>query len=308
MKKSVKGLAVGLTALTMVTAVPAGMNMYAETKATEAKTTEAENVSEDFKESKNIWVIGDSIASEHDIDEANEVQITGWGNVLQQMLPEDVTIINKARSGRSSKSYTTEQVYKEVLKGVKEGDYVIIQFGHNDEKEGKKLFTSPEGASTEEGSYKYYLKTKFIEPIYEKGGRVILASSVVRHLFAGNELAEQTHGVYAQAMKELAEECKKEGKEIYFIDTYKVTGDIYKRLGNEETKKLHAILGKGDAAKIDDTHYSPYGAVYMASEIGQQLKELGLSCVQDVQKAWVIEDNAEEISEKRASLNKFDWR
>lgn len=60
-------------------------------------------------------------ASDHDIDEANEVQITGWGNVLQQLVPDDVTVINKARSGRSSKSYTTEQVYREVMKNIKEG-------------------------------------------------------------------------------------------------------------------------------------------------------------------------------------------
>lgn len=265
-------------------------------------------VSGDFKESKNIWVIGDSIASDHDIDEANEVQITGWGNVLQQMVPDDVTIINKARSGRSSKSYTMEPVYKEVIKGVQSGDYVVIQFGHNDEKEGAKLYTDPKGDSSTDGSYKFYLKTKFIQPICEKGGRVVLASSVVRHLFDGDKLAEQTHSVYATAMKELAQECQKEGLEVYFIDTNTITSDIYTRLGSDATAKLHAVTGKGSDAKIDDTHYSPYGAVYMASIIGQELKGLGISCMQGTKKAWHIEDNADTMADTRNSLDKYSWR
>lgn len=265
-------------------------------------------VSEDYEESENIWVIGDSISSEHDIDAANEVQITGWGNVLQQIVPEKVSIINKARSGRSSKSYTMEPVYREVIKGVQKGDYVIIQFGHNDEKEGAKLYTDPAGDSKTEGSYKFYLKTKYIEPVCEKGGRVILASSVVRHLFDGDKLAKQTHGVYATAMKELAQECQEEGLEVYFIDTNGITSEIYTRLGDEGTKKFHAVIGKGSEAKTDDTHYSPYGAVYMADIIAQQLKQLGVVCMQDVKKAWHVEDNQETMLETRINLDKYSWR
>ncbi len=303
MRKSLKKIvSIIMAASISLTLMVTNVNVFADNKDNDGAAS-----SNGFKESKNIWVIGDSIASDHDIDEANEVQITGWGNVLQQIVPDDVTIINKARSGRSSKSYTSEQVYREVMKNIKEGDYVIVQFGHNDEKEAPR-FTDPKGDSASEGSYKFYLKTKFIDPVYEKGGRIILASSVVRHLFDGDKLGEQTHGVYAQAMKELAEECKNDGKEIYFIDTFKLTGDIYSRLGDENTKKLHAVIGKGADAKLDDTHYSPYGAVYMASLIGQQLKELGIPCVKDAEKAWLIQDDIEQLNETRASLEKFNWR
>ena len=59
---------------------------------------------------------------------------------------------------------------------------------------------------------------------------------------------------------------------------------------------------------MDDTHYSPYGAVYMASLIGQQLKDLGISCLSDTEKAWLIEDDSEEIAKMRNSLDKFSWR
>ena len=299
-KSTIKKTAAVILAVSLgMTSFMAGGKIYADEKNKSSAS--------DFKESKNIWIIGDSIASDHDIDEANEVQITGWGNVLQQLVPDDVTVINKARSGRSSKSYTTEQVYREVMKNIKEGDYVIIQFGHNDEKEAPR-YTDPAGDSATEGSYKYYLKTKFIDPIYEKGGRVILASSVVRHLFDGEKLGEQTHGVYAKAMEELAEDCKSDGKEVYFIDTFSLTEGIYNRLGEVATEKLHAVIGKGADAKLDDTHYSPYGAVYMASLIGQQLKELGISCLSDTKKAWLIEDDSDKISKERAALDKFSFR
>lgn len=301
MKKINKKTFVAITAACMAMAVSVtSLPVSAENE----KKTESTS---DFKESGKIWIAGDSIASDHDIDEANEVQITGWGNVLQQFVSKNVTILNKARSGRSSKSYTNEKDYKEIIKGVGEGDYVIIQFGHNDEKSAP-LYTDPSGSSSTDGSFKFYLKTKYIDPIYEKGGKVIFATSVVRHLFDGDKLSEQTHGVYAEAMKELAEECKAEGKEVYVIDTYGITGDIYNRLGEEKTEKLHAVIGNGSDAKLDETHYSPYGAVYMANIIAQQLKEIGVSCAFDVKKAWLIEDDSEKIEETRASIDKFSWR
>ena len=61
-------------------------------------------------------------------------------------------------------------------------------------------------------------------------------------------------------MEELAEECKSDGKEVYFIDTFSLTEGIYNRLGEVATEKLHAVIGKGADAKLDDTHYSPCGA------------------------------------------------
>lgn len=264
---------------------------------------------EGFTESKKIWVIGDSIASKHDDNsEENEVPITGWGSVLQSFLPEDVTVVNEARSGRSSRSYTTEMIYKDVMKKVAPGDYMIVQFGHNDEKESPR-YTDPNGDSNTEGSYKWYLKTYYIEPCFEKGARVILASSVVRRLFNDdNSLGMQTHEVYAKAMKELAVEYQQQGKPVYFIDTFEITKEKYTQLGDEGSKKLHAVVGKGDAAKMDDTHYSPYGAVYMASTIAQQLKELGISCCKDATDMQAVETDVVTIESNRESTHKFDWR
>lgn len=270
------------------------------------KQTQAET----FQESKKIWVIGDSIASDHDDNsKENQVPITGWGNVLQQFVPKDVTIVNKARSGRSSRSYTKEQVYKEVMKGIAAGDYVIVQFGHNDQKEDP-LYTDPTGDSNTEGSFRWYLKNFYIEPAFAKGARVILASSVVRREFLadGKTLGEQIHEGYAKAMKELADEYQAQGKEVYFIDTFGLTKELYSNLGDEATKKLHAYTGLGDSAQIDNTHYSPYGAVCIADMMAKQLQQLGISCCQNIKEMQMIQSDEETLEKNRGSMTKFSWR
>lgn len=265
---------------------------------------------DEFKETGKIWVIGDSIASDHNEEDnltQNKVPLTGWGNVLQNMVSDKVIIENKARSGRSSQSYTREKDYKVVKKGVQPGDYVIISFGHNDEHvDNKGLYTDPAGDSATEGSYKNYLKSYYIEPFTESGAGIVLASSVVRYNFEGDKLGEQTHAAYAAAMKELAEECQSEGLNVKFIDTHQITTDLYNELGAEGAKKLHAVLKQEPETELDTTHYGPYGAVVAADIIGQELKELGIVCCQDVDTANVTHKEAEE--QARSNAEKFSWR
>jgi len=264
----------------------------------------------EFQETGKIWVIGDSIASDHNDEDnltQNKVPITGWGNVLQNMVSDKVTIENKARSGRSSQSYTRERDYKEVKRGIQAGDYVFICFGHNDEHaDNKGLYTDPAGDSATKGSFKNYIKSYYIEPFTESGAGIILASSVVRYNFEGDTLGAQTHKAYATAMKELAEECQGEGLNVKFIDTHQITGDMYNELGAEEAKKLHAVLKQDPETEMDTTHYSPYGAVVAADIIGQELKELGIECFQDVDGANLADKDAE--AKARSNAEKFSWR
>ena len=85
MRKSLKKIvSIIMAASISLTLMVTNVNVFADNKDNDGAAS-----SNGFKESKNIWVIGDSIASDHDIDEANEVQITGWGNVLQQIVPND---------------------------------------------------------------------------------------------------------------------------------------------------------------------------------------------------------------------------
>lgn len=264
----------------------------------------------EFTESKTIWVIGDSISSDHNDEDNlrdNKVPITGWGNVLQNYVSSDVKIENRARSGRSSKSYTTEQVYKEVMRKVQPGDYMIVQFGHNDEKkETSKLYTDPSGSSDTEESFKWYIKNYFIEPNFEKGARTILASSVVRYTFEDGKMGEQTHEPYAKAMKELAEEYQAQGKEVYFIDTYEITKNLYEQMGEKKAKKMHAVLGQDPDTELDTTHYGPYGAMYMGGVMAKELKALGISCCQEIKTAKIADKGA--AGQARKNVKKFDWR
>lgn len=262
---------------------------------------------DEFKESGKIWVIGDSIASDHNDEDnlkENERPITGWGNVLQNYLGDKVTIENKARSGRSSRSYTMEQVYKEVKKGITAGDYVMIQFGHNDEDDSVKLHTDPAGDSETEGSFKWYLKTYYIEPNIEAGARTILCSNVTRYTFENGVLLESTNEPYAKAMKELAEEYKAQGNEVYFIDTYDMTRQLYEQLGETGAEKLHAVIGLGDSAELDKTHYGPYGAMYIGNLMAKELKKLGLECCQNIKSAKI----ADAAAAKEAKSDRFSWR
>ena len=262
---------------------------------------------EEFKESGTIWVIGDSISSDHGDEDnltQNERPITGWGNVLQNYLGDKATIQNKARSGRSSRSYTMEPVYKEVGRGVKAGDYVMIQFGHNDENESAKLHTDPSGDSNTEGSFKWYVKTYYIEPNIEAGAKTILCSNVTRYVFEDGKLGASTNEPYAKAMKELAEEYSEQGENVYFIDTYQITRDLYEKLGEDGAKKLHAMVGLGDEAELDTTHYGPYGAMYMGNVLAKELKSLGLTCAQDIKSPKIADAKAA----KAAKGGKFSWR
>lgn len=283
------------------------MELFCATASDVTVTVKAET---EFTESKTIWVIGDSISSDHNDEDnlkENKVPITGWGNVLQNYVSSDVKIENKARSGRSAKSYTTEQVYKEVMKKVQAGDYVIIQFGHNDEKKDiHTLYSDPSGSSDMEGSYKWYLKNYYIEPNFEKGARTILASSVVRCTFKDGGLGEQTHEAYAKAMKELAKEYQEQGKEVYFIDTFNITKDLYEQIGEEKAKKMHAVIGQDPDSELDTTHYGPYGAMYMGGVMAKELKALGIACCQDIKTAKIADSDA--AKNARTSAKKFDWR
>lgn len=228
-----------------------------------------------------VWIAGDSISSDHsDNREGNERPLVGWGEVFADYLTDDVTVHNEARSGRSSKSYTKENNYKTIMKNIKRGDMLFIQFGHNDEKEGNKLYTDPEGSSATEGSFEYYLKEFYIEPALDVGAKPVLCSSVVRYTVEDGRITEQSHKAYKEAMEELVEEYAKQGIVIPYIDCQTYTMNLYN--GNiAAAESYHALTGTGDKAALDTTHYCESGARMISKFI------LG-ECVR--QKLWIKEN------------------
>lgn len=220
--------------------------------------------------SGKVYIAGDSIASEHDPDENYERQVVGWGVVIGELFSEEVTVINEARSGRSSKTYIRESNYPTYIGNLAKGDYYLISFGHNDEKRSDpSRYTDPTGASDERESFKWYLKTYYIDPAVEVGAYPILISSVVRHSFTGDILNQQSHTAYAIAMEELVEEYKAQGINVGYIDLHQMTADCYNEIGSEEAMSLHAYTATG----LDGTHYCEKGARIISQMIVSEMEK-----------------------------------
>lgn len=225
---------------------------------------------EKVEASGKIYIAGDSIASDHDVDEGYLRPLVGWGGVIGNLLGENVTVYNEARSGRSSKSYIRESNYSTYINELSKGDYFLISFGHNDEKiSDASRYTDPNGSSSERESFKWYLKTYYIDPAVKVGAYPVLISSVVRCNFTGASLSKQSHEVYAIAMEELVEEYKEQGIDVGYIDLHQLTTDLYNQIGQEEAETMHAYT---DSA-LDRTHYCSKGAQIISEMIVASMRE-----------------------------------
>ena len=177
-----------------------------------------------------------------------------------------------------------------MLENIRPGDYVIIQFGHNDEKAQPKRHTDP-------GSTFDYNLAKYVRETREKGGVPVLMNSVVRRNFLveapvvaddeqlrhttfrdGSQMVEgdsliDTHGLYAQAPRDVARRMN-----CHFIDANQITHDLEQGLGREASKKLHMWFLPGEEpsepqGKQDNTHYNIYGAQVVANLLADALCE-----------------------------------
>ncbi|CAM4372082.1 rhamnogalacturonan acetylesterase [Paenibacillus tarimensis] len=211
---------------------------------------------------------GDSTMSEYGPEEAPRA---GWGQMLQEFVQSHVSVRNKAMSGRSSKSFIDEGRLEDLLSGVQAGDYILIQFGHNDAKSDEQRRTDPYG------SYQQCLE-RYLLGASGREAQAILITSVERRKFNSDGLLEHTHGDYPAAMEELA---RKRG--IPLLDLRELTGRLYERLGPEESKRLFMWLEPGVHPNYpegvhDDTHFSELGARMVAALAAEGLYRLGLPC------------------------------
>lgn len=227
-----------------------------------------------------IFIIGDSTAAKKDLSTGSPER--GWGMALQCFFDSAyIRVDNHAVNGRSSKSFIDEGRWDKVLAAMKPGDYVIIQFGHNDEKPQEARHTDP-------GSTFDYNLAKFVRETREKGGIPILMNPVVRRNFAqkplqndddeklrsttfadGAKLVEgdsliDTHGLYRVAPRDVARRMN-----CHFIDANQITHDLEQSLGAEGSKKLHMWYKPGEEPSLpqgrqDNTHYNIYGAQVVA--------------------------------------------
>ena len=206
----------------------------------------------------------------------------GWGTQLGGYLTDKATVVNLALSGRSSKSFTTEANYQTLVKNLKAGDYLLIAFGHNDEKsDDSTRFTDASLPYTDEASFGWHLYEYYVKVAIEKGATPILVTPIVRAKsnddYSGNEGHITATGDYRQAIIDLGEAVS-----VDVIDMTAITKARYEELGYDEAIKYHAVLqGKLDGtsvvenwSSVDKTHLNIYGAKYVAYEIARELMSL----------------------------------
>lgn len=226
-----------------------------------------------------IWIAADSIAARH--GKSGEQPLYGWGEIIGNWFTRDVTVRNQAISGSSTKSFATSKEYATMKKGLAAGDYLLISFGHNDERCALSLYADPFGASNVRGSYKWNLKTYYIDPALEAGATPVLISPVVRRYFWKGEFVNpQLHSAYATAMKELVQEYREQGITIPYIGLHEKMSALYETLGEEGTKALHGLNG----GYFDNTHLSIDGATYACQYILEGMLEQNLDLTQYIKK------------------------
>ena len=220
-------------------------------------------------EKVNIWMIGDSTMANKQADKAPE---TGWGMVFNEFVTDNVQVHNHALNGRSSKSFLDEGHWKAIYDSIQPGDYVIIQFGHNDEKPAEKLHTDP---ST---TYKQLLK-KYIDESRAKGANPIICSSIVRRHFDGKGNLKDTHGAYITAAREIAFETS-----TPYVDMEAKTRTLVARLGSEKSKSLYLFCKPGEYSNRkdgvqDSTHLNRNGALQVAGLFVKEVKKQKIALV-----------------------------
>ena len=233
-----------------------------------------------------IFIVGDSTAANKDT--TNGKQERGWGMMLQRCFDGHIHIDNHAVNGRSSLTFLNEGRWQTVLDLIKPGDYVIIQFGHNDEKNKADRHTEP-GSTFDDNLERYVRETR------QRGGIPVLMNPVVRRNFLmsvpsnkddeelrtttahdGAEMAEgdsliDTHGLYRVAPRNVALRTN-----CYFVDANQITHDLEQSLGKEGSKRLHMWFLPGEHPSLpkgrrDNTHYNVYGATVVARLLADAL-------------------------------------
>jgi lysophospholipase L1-like esterase len=215
-----------------------------------------------------LFVVGDSTANN------NANGGLGWADPFASYFdPMKLNVVNRARGGRSSRTFATEGLWDTVLNELKAGDFVLIQFGHNDggpldtgrargslpgTGDETQEITAPGGAKEVVHTYGWYLR-KFIVETKAKGAVPIVSSLTVRNIWQDGKV-ERGSGKFGQWAMEVA---KAQG--IAFIDLTKIIADQYEQLGPENVKELFAA---------DHTHTSPKGADLNAASVVAGLKTL----------------------------------
>ena len=212
-----------------------------------------------------VWLIGDSTMSIKDVKAYPE---TGWGMPFKNFFDSSVTVDNRAKNGRSTKTFLSEGLWKPVVENLSEGDYVLIQFGHNDEVKTKASYST-------ESEFTANL-TRYVLESRSKKAVPVLITPVARRKFDSLGHIVSTHVVYAELVRRVASDLH-----VPLIDLDKKSQALLQQMGPETSKFLFNYLEPGEHpnypdGKMDDTHFSELGARKMAEIVLAEIRFMKL--------------------------------
>ncbi len=215
------------------------------------------------KDVVTIFLAGDSTCAAKQPDKRPE---TGWGEMLEQHFKSGtVRVDNRAANGRSTKTFISEGRWQGIIDDLKKGDYVFVQFGHNDQSKDKgERYTPPE-------DYRRNL-SRFVEEVRAKEGNPVLLTPIMRRRFDKEGKFYDTHREYPDLVREVAAELK-----VPLIDMHKMSEAVIVRYGVVSSRKLFLQLKPGENANYpngieDNTHFSPSGADEMAKLVVESIR------------------------------------
>ncbi len=219
-----------------------------------------------------VYLIGDSTVSDY---EAQRAPIAGWGMPFRTFFPSSVVIDNRARGGRSTRTFLSENRWQPIADSLQQGDYVLMQFGHNDEAKEERY----KDRYTPVPDYKTNL-AKFIVETKAKKANPVLLTPVTRMRFNKEGKQEETHADYTAAVFEVGRRYN-----VPVIDLDRMSRELLNELGPQGAKLLFMYLEPGEhpaypEGQKDNTHFNEYGARRMAQLVLLGLREQKVALAQ----------------------------
>jgi lysophospholipase L1-like esterase len=218
-----------------------------------------------------VYLAGDSTVTDQDVE-----PWASWGQFITNYFDDTVVVVNYAYSGSSLSSFKGSNRLKKILSQIKKGDYLFVEFGHNDEK--------IKGAGN--GPWESYsnLLAEFVQSAKDKGAIPVLATPTQRRFFNENGTLKETHGEFPDAMRAVAQK-----NNIALIDVTKMTTELYEAWGDEASRKAFvqypANTFPGQEKALDDnTHFNSFGANEIALCVLKGIRELDIPLKKQIKK------------------------
>ncbi len=244
----------------------AGIYACVYSKASDKAVSKTEDLKTAF-----VYVAGGSNCVVENNADDYVIKKDGWVPYIEKYFADQITVLNMAQEGKSSKSYVDTDQYKAIFANISEGDYLLIQFGPDDIDENNKAnYTNPTGDKDTEGSFQYYLYNYYIKPALDKKAIPIIISPCAVAEFDSNGVSN-VYSEYIEAIKTVATESG-----AYYINLNDVLAEKYNSLGEDNANLYHAVykdlnLGKNG---FDVYELNKSGAINTAKTV---LKQIGFS-------------------------------